>query len=137
METVVAQVVTLTVCASPSAGHFAGSGKMPSPPATERAHTGRGCESIRFEGRAGAPGGIVHAQITMPSISSTVTVSAVRSQSLVVFGDACAAFCCACSRVSPFRQVRSRLIARPFSRRPASPCSGGAPRHRGPRRLDP
>ena len=42
------------------------------------------------------------AQITMRSVSSTVTVSAVRSQSFVVLGDACPAVCCACSRVLPF-----------------------------------
>ncbi len=42
----------------------------------------------------------------MRSISSSVTVSAVRSYSFVVFGDAWPAICCACSSVPPVRQIR-------------------------------
>ena len=41
-------------------------------------------------------------QITMRSISSSVTVSAVRSYSFVVLGDAWPAICCAYSSVPPF-----------------------------------
>ena len=48
----------------------------------------------------------------MRSISSTVTVSAVRSYSFVVVGDACPAICCACFSVPPFERYAVIPVAR-------------------------
>ena len=50
-------------------------------------------------------------QITMRSISSSVTVSAVRSYSFVVLGDAWPAICCACSSVPPFDRYAVMPVA--------------------------
>ena len=47
----------------------------------------------------------------MRSISSSVTVSAVRSYSFVVLGDAWPAICCPCSSVPPFDRYAVRPVA--------------------------
>ena len=74
------------------------------------------------------PGGAltVDVQITMRSISSTVTVSAVRSYSFVVLGDACPAICWACSRVPPF----DRYAVTPVARNVWQQVEGGGPPRR-------
>ena len=59
----------------------------------------------------------------MRSISSTVTVSAVRSYSFVVFGDPCPAICWACSRVPPF----DRYAVIPVARNVWQHVEGGSP----------
>ena len=57
-------------------------------------------------------GAFASRQITMRSISSSVTVSAVRSYSFVVLGDAWPAICWACSSVPPFDRYAVMPVAR-------------------------
>ena len=75
------------------------------------------------------PGAFASRQITMRSISSSVTVSAVRSYSFVVLGDAWPAICWACSSVPPFDRYAVIPVA---PERVAAQSTPAGPRGRRP-----
>ena len=84
-------------------------------------------------GGATQAGAFASRQITMRSISSSMTVSAVRSYSFVVLGDAWPAICWACSSVPPFDRYAVIPVALKSCRYPT--IRGHADDHRQRRRA--